>query len=193
MLDLSKPERQFVYQWLGALLSQELTEAQIARYQAGDFDSLFAFLDELGFHEQTAAITAAFRPQAHLRLELAADFAHSFLLEGQLSALPYLSAYLQGEELDRALALVDQWLAHYQLGVNRAQNEPSDHLSVLISLLIKLIEDRPLADQQHFAKTALLSWLPKFLEKLQSIQVKTGLYPTVVALLVAFLQRDVEI
>lgn len=187
MLDLTQQERQFIYQWLGSLLSSELTEVQIQHYQAGNFTPLFAFLDKLGFEQQIAQIRTALQPQAHLQLELAADFAHCFLLEGSLSAIPYLSAYLEGKALDDALKEVDHWLMHYQLVVNRHHNEPSDHISILINILMKLIETGSLSQVQHFAQTALLSWLPKFAEKATKAMLKTALYPAAVSLLLEFL------
>lgn len=193
MLDLSKDERQFIYQWFGSLLSGELTDEQINHYQAGDFDSLFHFLAELGFHRQIDKIKTALRPQPHLQLELASDFAHCFLLEGTLSAIPYLSAYLEGKTLDNALKEVDDWMSHYGLTVNRSHyNEPSDHISVLISILIKLIETRPYEEQQHFAKTVLLSWLPLFAKKAVKPQLKTKFYPVLISLLVEFIKMDFQ-
>ncbi|OOF36348.1 molecular chaperone TorD [Rodentibacter heidelbergensis] len=193
VLDLSKEERQFIYQWFGSLLSSELTDEQIAHYQAGDFDSLFQFLAELGFHRQIDEMKTALRPQPHLRLELAADFAHCFLLEGALSAIPYLSAYLEGKALENALKEVDDWMEHYRLTVNRSHyNEPSDHISILISILIKLIESRSYQDQQQFAQNVLLSWLPQFAEKTRKPQLKTRFYPVLVELLVDFLKKDFQ-
>lgn len=192
MLDLTNQERQFIYQWIGSLLSRELTEEQIVNYQSGGFDSLFEFLDELGFQEKTAKIRTALQPQDSLRLELAADFAHCFLLEGKLSAIPYLSAYLEGQALDQALVLVDNWMAHYQVSINRDHNEPSDHISILISILIKLIETGSIAEQQQFINLVLLSWIPQFAEKAQKVRLKTQIYPAVIDLLVAFLKQDLS-
>ena len=192
MLDLTDQERQFIYQWIGSLLSRELTEEQIVNYQSGGFDSLFEFLDELGFQEKTAKIRTALQPQDSLRLELAADFAHCFLLEGKLSAIPYLSAYLEGQALDQALVLVDNWMAHYQVSINRDHNEPSDHISILISILIKLIETGSIAEQQQFINLVLLSWIPQFAEKAQKVRLKTQIYPAVIDLLVAFLKQDLS-
>ena len=192
MLDLTNQERQFIYQWIGSLLSRELTEEQIVNYQSGGFDSLFEFLDELGFQEKTAKIRTALQPQDSLRLELAADLAHCFLLEGKLSAIPDLSAYLEGQALDQALVLVDNWMAHYQVSINRDHNEPSDHISILISILIKLIETGSIAEQQQFINLVLLSWIPQFAEKAQKVRLKTQIYPAVIDLLVAFLKQDLS-
>lgn len=192
MPDLTNQERQFIYQWIGSLLSRELTEEQIVNYQSGGFDCLFEFLDELGFQEKTAKIRTALQPQDSLRLELAADFAHCFLLEGKLSAIPYLSAYLEGQALDQALALVDNWMAHYQVSINRDHNEPSDYISILISILIKLIETGSHAEQQQFINVVLLSWIPQFAEKAQKVRLKTQIYPAVIDLLVAFLKQDLS-
>ncbi|WP_077462445.1 molecular chaperone TorD [Rodentibacter caecimuris] len=192
MLDLLNEERQFIYQWLGSLLSSELTDEQITCYQVGDFDSLFQFLDELGFHQQIAQIKTALQPQSDLRLELAADFAHCFLLEGSLSAVPYLSAYLEDEALNNALKEIDSWLAHYRLGINRLYNEPCDHISIIISILMKLIDTRSYEEQRRFVKIVLLNWLPQFAKKAAKIRLKTEFYPALISLLVEFIRKDFQ-
>lgn len=193
MHNLNNDERQFIYKWFSSLLSCELTDKQIAHYQHGDFDSLFTFLNELGFHHQIERIKVALAPQPYLQLELAADFAHCFLLEGSLSAIPYLSAYLEGKALDSALKEIDQWMLHYNLVVNRSHNEPSDHISILISILMKLIETRSYEEQQYFIQTVLLNWLPLFAEKTTKLKLKTMFYPTITELLVEFLKKDFQL
>lgn len=190
MLKISIQERQFIYSWICSLLSKELTQEQLAHYQRGDFDSLFAFLNELGFAEQTEQLIATLRPVEFQQLELAADFAHTFLLEGNISAIPYMSAYLQGEELGMALNLVDLWMTHYQLGVNRDQNEPSDHVSVLLAILIRLIGEQPFHVQQDFAQKVLLNWLPEFVRKANNTSSKTRFYAMLCNLFLAFMTED---
>ena len=103
-----------------------------------------------------------------------------------------MSAYLEGQALDQALALVDNWMAHYQVSINRDHNEPSDHISILISILIKLIETGSHAEQQQFINVVLLSWIPQFAEKAQKVRLKTQIYPAVIDLLVAFLKQDLS-
>ena len=125
MLNLDNQERAFIYQWMGSLLSKELTQEQLSYYQNGHFDSLFGLLGEMGFSQQVDALCNALKSLQYDQLELAADFTHCFLLEGSLSAIPYMSAYLQDEELSKALSLVDGYMQHYKLKVNKAQNEPS--------------------------------------------------------------------
>ena len=190
MLKVSIQERQFVYSCICSLLSKELTQEQLAHYQRGDFDSLFAFLKELGFAEQTEQLIATLYPMEFQQLELAADFTHTFLLEGNISAIPYMSAYLQGEELGVALNLVDQWMTHYQLGVSREQNEPSDHVSVLLAILIRLIGEQPFHVQQDFAQKVLLNWLPEFVRKANNTSCETKFYAMLCNLFLAFITED---
>ena len=137
MLNLDNQERAFIYQWMGSLLSKELTQEQLSYYQNGHFDSLFELLGEMGFSQQVDALRNALKSLQYDQLELAADFTHCFLLEGSLSAIPYMSAYLQDEELSKALSLVDGYMQHYKLKVNKTQNEPSDHIGVLLSIFYK--------------------------------------------------------
>ena len=139
MLNLDNQERAFIYQWMGSLLSKELTQEQLSYYQNGHLDSLFELLGEMGFSQQVDALRNALKSLQYDQLELAADFTHCFLLEGSLSAIPYMSAYLQGEELSKALSLVDSYMQHYKLKVNKLHNEPSDHICLLLSIFIKLI------------------------------------------------------
>ena len=98
MLNLDNQERAFIYQWMGSLLSKELTQEQLSYYQNGHFDSLFELLGEMSFSQQVDALRNALKSLQYDQLELAADFTHCFLLEGSLSAIPYMSAYLQDED-----------------------------------------------------------------------------------------------
>ena len=102
-----REEHQFIYRWFSNLLGRELTDAQLQSLQAGEFTPFFAFLKETGFAAEIASIETALTSlqlYSHARLELAADFAECFLLEGAISAIPYASAYFTGEELTQKLA-----------------------------------------------------------------------------------------
>ena len=59
MLNLDNQERAFIYQWMGSLLSKELTQEQLSYYQNGHFDSLFELLGEMGFSQQVDALRNA--------------------------------------------------------------------------------------------------------------------------------------
>ena len=188
MLNLDNQERAFIYQWIGSLLSKELTQEQLSYYQNGHFDSLFELLGEMSFSQQVDALRNALKSLQYDQLELAADFTHCFLLEGSLSAIPYMSAYLQDEEL----SLVDSYMKHYKLKVNKAQNEPSDHIGVLLSIFIKLIEDQNDEKQKEFVQIVLLSWLDLFQQQSQKVKLKSQFYPSLIELFVLFLKKDIQ-
>ena len=146
----------------------------------------------MGFSQQVDALRNALKSLQYDQLELAADFTHCFLLEGSLSAIPYMSAYLQDEELSKALSLVDGYMQHYKLKVNKTQNEPSDHIGVLLSIFIKLIEDQNNEKQKEFAQIVLLNWLDLFQQQSQKVKLKSQFYPSLIELFVSFLKRDIQ-
>lgn len=193
---LSAEERQFVYHWFNAMLARELSDEQLNALQEGQFDDFFAFLKELGFTEIVANIQAeltACQQFEFPRLELAADFAQLFLLDGQQSALPYASAYLEGESLVQNLAEMDRLLTLFSLQINKETKEPSDHLCVYLSLLERLIEHSDISEQQHFLVTQLNSWLPMLIEKAQKISTKTSLYQYLLKLLHQFINDEIAL
>lgn len=193
MMQLAQEERLFIYSWFSNMLGQELTEQQLIAYQKGTFDSLFAFLAENGFAQNISALKKALIEINQLEfphLELAADFTQLFLLDGNVSALPYASAYLADEQLADHLNVMDALLARFQLQVNRAKNEPSDHLCVYLEILNKLILQGDDNATRAFVNQQLFTWLATFSEKLASCQSATQFYPCLVKLLLVFLERD---
>lgn len=191
---LSREERRFIYGWFNAMLARELSDEQLSSLQAGKFDDFFAFLAELGFGLEIAKFQAELAASSQLefpRLELAADFAQLFLLEGSLSAIPYASAYLQNEVLAQNLAEMDALLARFALQVNRESKEPSDHICVYLSVLDKLLEQGAEAEIKAFLEQQLNSWLPIWAEKAVEIKSKTLLYQSLVRLLEKFVRFDV--
>ena len=148
-----REEHQFIYRWFSNILGRELTDAQLQSLQVGEFTPFFAFLKETGFAAEIVQIETALTSlqlHPHARLEFAADFAECFLLEGKISAMPYASAYLAGEELTQNLQKMDDYLTEFGLQTNRQVNEPSDHLCVYLEILLKLIEQKTLAEQRLF-------------------------------------------
>ncbi|VEI76355.1 Chaperone protein TorD [Mannheimia haemolytica] len=184
-LDISREERQFIYAWFNAMLARELSDEQLNALQAGEFNDFFAYLSELGFAEQVAKFQAELTACNRLefpRLELAADFAQLFLLEGNLSAIPYASAYLNGEALEKNLAEMDRLLSEFGLQVNRESKEPSDHLCVYLTLFDRLLAEKPLEEQQQFLQNQLMSWLPAWFAKAKKVKTNTGVYPALLEL-----------
>lgn len=180
-----REEHQFIYRWFSNLLGRELTDAQLQSLQAGEF-TRFCLLKETGFAAEIASIETALTSlqlYSHARLELAADFAECFLLEGAISAMPYASAYLAGEELTQNLQKMDDYLTEFGLQTNRQVNEPSDHLCVYLEILLKLVEQKTLAEQRQFIREQLQTWLPKMAEKLAKIPLQNQFYPALFSLL----------
>ena len=70
MLNLDNQERAFIYQWMGSLLSKELTQEQLSYYQNGHFDSLFELLGEMGFSQQVDTLRNTLKSLQYDQLEL---------------------------------------------------------------------------------------------------------------------------
>lgn len=196
MINLTSEERVFLYTWFNHLLGNELSETQLAQYNSGLFQSLFELFEQLGFQAQVNAIQTALTElnvEPFANLELAADYAQLFLLDSTSSALPYASAYLEQQQLQDNLQVMDNYLKRYRLGINKQKNEPSDHLCVYLEVLIKLLEQEPVTAQQQFVQQQLLSWLPKFVEKALQINVKSQFYPQLLQLFLAFIRQDLKL
>ncbi|ABR74269.1 molecular chaperone TorD [Actinobacillus succinogenes] len=192
MIALEKDEKLLILNWLRNLLARELSDEQLQTLQAVEFSQFFAFLAEIGFEKQSSALQQEIQKIAlfqHPRLELAADFTQCFLLEGKVSALPYASAYLDGQSLKQNLAKMDRYLEHFQLQINRQTNEPSDHLVVYLEVLIKLLEQNKTTEAKEFIQQQLLTWFPQFAAKTEKTNIRTNFYPILVKLLFAVLQN----
>ena len=96
------------------------------------------------------------------------------------------------KNFSKALSLVDGYMQHYKLKVNKTQNEPSDHIGVLLSIFIKLIEDQNNEKQKEFAQIVLLNWLDLFQQQSQKVKLKSQFYPSLIELFVSFLKRDIQ-
>ncbi|EXI61419.1 hypothetical protein MHD_09085 [Mannheimia granulomatis] len=191
---LSREERQFTYRWFNAMFARELSDEQLNALQAGQFDDFFAFLRELGLNEEVARFQAELTACKQLefpRLELAADFAQLFLLDGKQSAIPYASAYLGECELTAHLAEMDRLLAYFSLQINRETKEPSDHISVYLNLLDKLLEQSTDEEVQCFLQTQL-QWLSLWVEKARRVSTKTAFYQSLLQLLEKFVTYDLK-
>ncbi len=197
-----------IYQWFASLFTLELTETQISAYQKEAITPLLAFLTESGFETQTAALQEAIThwetlgTLREIQLELAADFAALFLLDGKQAALPYASHYLEedGNLFGHIETAMQKLLADNQLAVDQQFNEPADHLAIILTVLAKWNSKPQSQDpamihtvattQIQFIDDALLSWLPQFVTKGESIHVKSRFYPIVMALLLAYVKED---
>lgn len=191
MMPLAKEEKLLLLQWLRNLLARELSNEQLQALQAVEFQQFFAFLAEIGFAPQSKALAEEIQKLGlfeNPRLELAADFAQCFLLEGRSSALPYASAYLTDPALSENLTKMDHYLDRFKLQLNRETNEPSDHLVVYLEVLIQLIEQNKHQEASDFIKNQLLTWLPQLAEKTEKTNITTRFYPILVRFLLDVLR-----
>lgn len=192
MIQMTSEERLFVYSWLSNVLGHELSKQQLEQYQNGSFDEFFDFLAQQGFSEEINGIKQSLseiKDKAFSHLELAADYTQLFLLDGQVSALPYASVYLDETELSKNLAFLDKLLIKFGLQLNKDTHEPSDHVCVYIELLYKIIESSDQKLEQDFVQIYFLPWLQRFNLKVKSIKTETDFYPQIINILVGLLSK----
>lgn len=189
--------------WFASLFATELTEEQILAYQRGEGEAILTALTELsGLAESVTRLRNAFNGLtllAHPRLELAADFASMFLLDGKNSAPPYASVYSseKGHFFAEPQARMQERLAANQQEVSEGFREPSDHLSVMLEYLgsgydallnrSKEPGSGPTLSQVHaFIDEELLSWLPRFTARCERVKTVSDVYPALAQLLLEF-------
>lgn len=202
---LASAERARLYGWFSALFAQEVSEDMFRTHFADGGFAPFAGLGDLGLTaelQRLNAAIAALRGESLPRLELAADFAQLFLLDGKTSALPYASAY-EGKEAASPLygaaeARMRDFLAARALSIQSDFREPADHLAVPLALMADLAEKdaarndiaAAATDQATFLRSALLDWLPRFVGRCQQAAPRFDFYPALATLLVGFLRAD---
>ena len=198
-------QRAGLYGWFARLYAQEVSQQMFESHFADGGFAPFAGLAELGLGAEVQgldAAVAALRAEALPRLELAADFAQFFLLDGKTSALPYASAY-EGKDsasplFGAAEARMRDFLAARELAIQADFREPADHLAVPLALMAELAgkdasaEDIPAAAaaQAGFIRSAVLEWLPHFVARCQQTRPRFDVYPALAALLLGFVRAD---
>lgn len=200
--------RAALYRWFAEIFAREFNKQNLAKQQQ-QYPALHQAFSELGLQEPSERLQKALNnlkviPEADRALELAADFAHMFLLSGHQSAPPYASYYLDVDKMlyGKPAQQMSQFLAEHKLDLHPDFREPKDHLSIYLQVLSLWIQHGSknetevkdsasiAAEQSEFLQSALLNWLPKFNEHCQSIQVKTQVYPALTELLLHFVQAD---
>lgn len=198
--------RAALYRWFAEIFSREFNKQNLAELQQ-QYPALHQAFSELGLQEpsdrlQTALNNLKVIPEADRTLELAADFAHMFLLSGHQSAPPYASYYLEVDKMfyGKPVQQMSQFLAEHKLDLHPDFREPKDHLSIYLKVFSLWIQHGSeaegeeltsiAAEQSDFLQSALLNWLPKFNDRCQSIQVKTQVYPALTDLLLHFVAAD---
>lgn len=193
-------QRAALYGWFSTLYAAELPGPALAQYRAGEARSLLEGLRGIGLAGESERLLAAIDslravPDAHL--ELAADFAQSFLLDAKAGALPYASCYEADDPkfCGAAEQHMRRFLEECSLALQEGFKEPADHLAIYLAVMVKVIEQQSASpgqasDQAVFLRDALMGWLPKFAEKCQQVRTRFDFYPALAALLLAFAQQD---
>ena len=200
--------RAVIYGWLASLFAQELDENQFRRYGQGEAGELLRLLSDSGLDEESQrlrAAIAAFSQERHAFIDLRSDFSQLFLLDGQHSALPYASFYLESDKglYGEAEKRMRAYLAACGLQVDKSFHEPADHLAVFLALMEKWAREGSaqahdsIASHAHeqtlFLQEALLAWLPRFVARCQQAPtLDSDFYPALAALLLAFVTEDLD-
>ena len=198
-------QRAGLYGWFARLYAQEVSQQMFESHFADGGFAPFAGLAELGLGAEVQRLDeaiAALRAEQLPRLELAADFAQLFLLDGKTSALPYASAY-EGKDAASPLygaaeVRMRDFLAARALAIQADFREPADHLAVPLALMAELAGknaaagDIPAAAaaQAGFIHAGLVDWLPRFVERCQQARPRFDVYPALAALLLGFVRAD---
>lgn len=135
-------------------------------------------------------------PAQEAVLELRADFTHAFLLNPGDCAAPYAGAWLSADKKaqnwrNEHERKVRQWLQQHQLSIASDFREPADHLAILLAAAAMRARDQaPRAQQQDFLAAMLLSWLPQFCQRCQTLHLQFDFYPALASLLLSFVEAD---
>lgn len=200
--------RALLYRWLSNLYALELTTEQITLYQSEQIDALLDLLVQSGLGLEVARLQQAIQDWQkieHLRIELAADFAQLFLMDGKSSAVPYASKYLDNGQLyGSAEQLMRNILRDNHLEIPSGFKEPADHLAVILAIMGQWVEreqdhsqaseawNKTVRYQHNFLQQMLLTWLQEFTQRTQMLRVKSDFYPALSNLLFSFVQVDTD-
>ena len=198
-------KRASIYWWFSTLLIQELNDEQTVTLTG---ESGMGFLDALSMEGMVAEVDAVksalkqLNSNGEMRLELAADFAQTFLRDNKHSALPYASVYLSHDGLlyQTAQKEMADMLQKEGLAVDKDMGEPADHIAVRLDYLGNLVlrgikasyetdYREGLKKQLAFIDAQVMNWLPRFVKK--SLGVGDAcFYPAICSLLLSYLQQE---
>ncbi|XXQ68245.1 molecular chaperone TorD [Neisseriaceae bacterium B1] len=202
---LVSQQRAALYCFFSDWLAREREQKDLAYYQTEDYQKVCALLTACGLENEVNRFQAALNTALTLpdnQIEMAADFASSFLLAADYCATPYASWYLEADK--RLYGDIEKrmrdFLKENALRLNPKFKEPADHLSVFLSLMAFWIEQNAESDdalqiakeQAEFIQAALLNWLPTWENRCQKIVLTTDVYPALASLLLQFVQADLN-
>ncbi|PSJ80446.1 molecular chaperone TorD [Neisseria iguanae] len=199
--------RSSIYAWFSDCIALEHSAENLASYNEPSATVLWRALGFCGLQNEATRLQSALLQLSGMpdaQLELAADFASAFLLSAEACATPYASWYLEADKrmYGKPAAHMKAFLAENHLQLDSKFREPADHLAVFLGFLSHWVETSattPIESvsevallQGDFIQTALLSWVPLWAGRCQSLSLKTDVYPAFASLLSAFLAADVE-
>ena len=194
-----------IYWWFSTLFIEEINEDRFAALRSDKGKTLLDAISNSGLTQQVQDLTLALqRAENHSNplLELAADFAQSFLRDAHLSALPYASAHLSSKGLlfQESHQRMTDLLERNGIALDASLNEPCDHIAVQLDYLGNLAlqgangetEDESTANLQsqlQFIDEHLLNWIPQFSEKAGTVR-DAEFYPALIRLFKDYLKLD---
>jgi TorA maturation chaperone TorD len=203
--------RENVYNMLASLFFKELSEEQIRRIVAQDYQNLSAMNDQIveGIVDIKAALH---RIHSGTREDLAVDYAHTFLAAGstrnEKRASPYESLYTsdQGLLYQEAQADVYKIMHREHLEPKVRLHTPEDHVSFECEFMAQLsvrtgkaladkdvTEARRLLDRQtSFLSEHLLNWADDFLASVLAC-CRTRFYAGVTKVYVGYVRLDRDV
>lgn len=183
-----------IAEWLAGIFAAAPTADTVISYRGRMGATLFASLAQdatrvAGARRMQSALDIE-APAAVLAPELAAAFTHLFDgVGGGKTVPPYESAHVgaSGRLFQAPTDAMEKLLRRSDLSTDEAFREPSDHLSIELALLARLIRH----DSDHETQAALLDdhllvWVPRFADRCRAYD-RTGFYAGAAQVLVAFL------
>jgi TorA-specific chaperone len=198
--------RSMVYKLLSSLFAKELDQQLLQELTASQAQAFFTQLasDPL-FSQDIETINSMLNSTLnsvntdHALLELAADYCGLFLVGTKHSASPYASLYLNDAHAvkDDVLLFGEQhqqmqtYLQQSQLAVQSEFPEPADHIAVILAYVAHQACASDDNTQLSFISQYLHAWLPRFVDKLTSVD--TGkFYSAIAHLTLAWVESDCE-
>jgi TorA specific chaperone len=183
-----------IAEWLAGIFVAPPTTDTIVSYREGMGATLLQALVEepecaAGVQRMQSALNAE-GPAAAIARQFAAAFTQLFTgVGGPKTASLYESAYVgvSGRLFQAPAGDIAKLLRQSDLSTNDAFREPSDHLSIELALLARLIRN----DRDHRTEAALLDehllvWVPAFADRCREYD-RTGFYAGTAQVLTGFL------
>jgi TorA specific chaperone len=183
--------RAWLYDWLGGIFAQPLTEARIAAHLTGPGAAFLADLEhDPVVGSEVSTMLRALRSETCERA-LGTVFSLLFLgVGGPAQVPPYESAFTDpnGRLFQQATARMEDALRRLDLSVDPACVEPPDHLAIELMVMVQLVLRGEIAAQAKFLEQHL-SWVPTFAD-LCGERDPSGFYAAAARALAGFLEEE---